>query len=121
MLTSATIIPENTLYPFMNDKNPCALARISQGHSAHPPRTAQITCPRRMLNVDVAREQHSHIVCRGQGVRGDVVAERGKHERERGEERGGAVVPAVDEPERVPEESGRHRKARCLRRSRQCL
>lgn len=37
--------PKNTVYPAMNVKNPGALARISQGQSAHPPINAQMTCP----------------------------------------------------------------------------
>lgn len=45
----AAIGPKNTVYPPMNDKNFGADAKISQGHRAHPPIIAQITCPRRML------------------------------------------------------------------------
>ncbi len=52
-LTSVTIIPangpKNTVYPLMNVKNPCALAKISHGTNPHPPISAQMICPLRML------------------------------------------------------------------------
>ena len=54
-------------------------------------------------DVDVAREEDGHVVRGGERVGGDVGAERGEHEGERGKERGRAVVPLVDERERVPE------------------
>lgn len=54
-------------------------------------------------DVDVAREEHGHVVRRRERVGGDVRAERGEQERERRKEGGGAVVPLVDELKRVPE------------------
>lgn len=46
---TAAIGPRNTVYPLMNDKNLGAEASISQGHKAHPPIKAQMTCPLRIL------------------------------------------------------------------------
>lgn len=54
-------------------------------------------------NIDVAREEDGHVVRGRERVRGDVAAEGGEHECEGREERRGAVVPLVDERERVPE------------------
>ena len=53
-------------------------------------------------NVDVPREQHSHVVCRRQRVCRDVRAKRGEDEGERREKRGRTVVPVVNEAEWVP-------------------
>ena len=54
-------------------------------------------------DIDVAREENGHVVRGRERVGGDVRAERGEHESEGREECRRAVVPLVDERERVPE------------------
>ena len=54
-------------------------------------------------NVDIARTQSRHVVPSTERVGRDIRAQCAESERKRREESGSAVVPVVDEPERVPE------------------
>lgn len=79
--------------------------RTSQDLPRHqPPPANKRTNDLPSSDIDISGEQDSHIVGRREGVGGDVAAEGGEHEREGGEEGGGAIVPFVDEGERVPED-----------------
>jgi hypothetical protein len=54
-------------------------------------------------NVDITRPQRGHVVPSTQRVGRDVRAQRPQSKRKRCKESGGAIVPVVDELQRVPE------------------
>lgn len=75
-------------------------------------------------DIDVSWEEHGHIVRGRERVRGDVRAEGGQHPHERREEGRSAVVPVIDELQRVPEhlavEHGARRRHRDTDKARKC-